>query len=73
MDGNALREARHARELTLRQLSEATGIALSTISDIEHGRIEAPGYETVVKLAGALGVPPSVLWPVEVPPIAVNS
>jgi transcriptional regulator with XRE-family HTH domain len=72
MNGQALRAARQDRKLTLQQLAAASGIALSTISDIEHGRIEAPGYETVVKLAGALGLDPSSLWPVDVPPPAAT-
>lgn len=72
MDGTALRAARLSRSLTLRQLSDASGVALSTISDIEHGRIEAPGYETVVRLARALDTDPAALWPLELPP-AVNS
>jgi transcriptional regulator with XRE-family HTH domain len=72
MDGKALRAQRLDKQLTLRELADASGVALSTISDLEHGRIEAPSYQTVVLLAGALGMDPADLWPVELPP-AVNS
>lgn len=72
MNGAALRDARLQRGMTLQGLSQQTGVDFRTISDIEHGKIAAPSYDKVVKLARALGLDPEQLWPVEIPP-AVNS
>jgi transcriptional regulator with XRE-family HTH domain len=51
--GARLREARKARELTLVQLSERSGVAVSTISKAERGEI-ALTYDKFAALAGAL-------------------
>src|SRR5215469_2996862 len=53
--GARLREARKARELTLMQLSELSGIAVSTISKAERGDI-ALTYDKFAALAHALNV-----------------
>jgi transcriptional regulator with XRE-family HTH domain len=53
--GARLREARKARELTLAQLSELSGIAVSTISKAERGDI-ALTYDKFAALAHALNV-----------------
>ncbi|MEM5446481.1 helix-turn-helix domain-containing protein [Paraburkholderia guartelaensis] len=53
--GTRLREARKARDLTLMQLSELSGIAVSTISKAERGDI-ALTYDKFAALAHALNV-----------------
>jgi transcriptional regulator with XRE-family HTH domain len=52
--GQAIKEAREHRGLSLRQLERLTGLSASQISQIESGRPANPGWETVVKLARAL-------------------
>lgn len=53
--GNRLRKARHKRNLTLKQLSEKTGLALSTISKAELGQVTL-SYEKFVVLSVALSI-----------------
>jgi transcriptional regulator with XRE-family HTH domain len=53
--GARLRQARRSRELTLAQLSDLSGIAVSTISKAERGDI-ALTYDKFVALAHALNV-----------------
>ncbi|CAJ0691461.1 helix-turn-helix domain-containing protein [Ralstonia wenshanensis] len=53
--GARIREARKARGLTLQELSERSGVALSTISKAERGDI-ALTYEKFAGLAQALGL-----------------
>jgi mannose-6-phosphate isomerase-like protein (cupin superfamily)/DNA-binding XRE family transcriptional regulator len=53
--GARLRQARKARELTLMQLSEVSGVAVSTISKAERGDI-ALTYDKFAALAHALNV-----------------
>lgn len=75
MNGELLRNTRLDQRLTLQELSRRTGVDFRTISDLEHGRIQNPSYDSVVKLAQALGLEPSSLRPVELPgeaPEAVN-
>ena len=64
MNGALLRELRLNRRYTLQQLEDLSGVDQRTISDIEHGRNQKPAYDKVVSLAQALGVEPSLLWPV---------
>lgn len=55
-----LRRLRRESVLTMRELSERSGVSLDTILKLEHGSREArPG--TLRKLAGALGVEPQEL------------
>jgi transcriptional regulator with XRE-family HTH domain len=53
--GRRLRALRNARNLTLRDLSERSGVSINTISLIERGET-SPTVSTLHKLAGALGV-----------------
>ncbi|WP_084156248.1 helix-turn-helix domain-containing protein [Clostridium akagii] len=53
-----LRELRSEQKLTLKELSEKSGISLSFISDIENER-RTPSIEKLKILATVLGVPPS--------------
>ncbi len=53
-----LREARLRRLLSQRDLAEQAGVALKTVVDVEHGRIE-PRLSTMRRLCEALDVEPS--------------
>lgn len=50
-----LREIRVKKGLTQQELSARAGIAQGVISDIENGATQNPRFDTVVKLADALG------------------
>jgi transcriptional regulator with XRE-family HTH domain len=52
---DALRRLRGGARLTLKELSERSGIAASTLSKIENGQL-SPTYEKIVLLADGLGV-----------------
>ncbi len=60
VDGMRLRELRERRALSLRELSELSGVSYNAIWRIEVGRTGAQP-RTVRRLAGALGVEPSDL------------
>jgi transcriptional regulator with XRE-family HTH domain len=60
VDGRVLRRARRDRALSQQDLSEATGVAQATLSDLERGK-RAARASTVRKLAEALGVEPKEL------------
>jgi transcriptional regulator with XRE-family HTH domain len=53
--GVNIRRYRAAEGLTLKQLSERSGVSIATISKIENGRISG-GFETIYKIARGLGV-----------------
>lgn len=56
-----LREIREEKGLTIRGLSDASGVAINQIERMEQNSIN-PTIETLCKLAKALGVPASVLF-----------
>lgn len=56
-----LRAARQRRGLTQEQLESASGVSQTVISKIERGESIAPTFETVIKLADALGIDPRAL------------
>ena len=53
--GRRLREARHRKKLTLKQMAQSTGLALSTIAKAELGQVTL-SYEKFVVLAMALDI-----------------
>lgn len=53
--GALLRELRRKRNLTIEQLGEKAGVDASVISRAETGK-RAPTGDTLIKLAGPLGV-----------------
>lgn len=53
--GGAIRRFRETRGLTLKALSERSGVSIATISKIENGKITG-GFETIYKIARGLGV-----------------
>ncbi len=54
--GEALREARVARRITLRQLGKFTEKSIGYLSDIEQGRRRPPDLETVNKMEDLLNI-----------------
>lgn len=50
------RQCREACKLTQEQLSAAADVPQTTISVIERGGVANPRFDTVAKLAGALGL-----------------
>ena len=64
VDGEMLRWWRKKRLLTLRSLSERSGVAYATIHAIETGKQE-PRPSTVLRLARALDVEPDALMETE--------
>ncbi len=54
--GNQIRRLRNQRELTLRELSEMTGLSKPNLSQIENN-IVTPPVSTLLKISTALGVP----------------
>jgi len=59
--GRRIREARHARQLTLEQVAALTGRNAGQISRIERGRIPHLPVSTLWNIAKALGVKPGAL------------
>jgi transcriptional regulator with XRE-family HTH domain len=66
-----LKEARELAGLTQRQLSDLTGVLVSSISDVEIGRIQRPSHEFVVRAVrglhkhGLRGVTAEQIFPVD--------
>jgi transcriptional regulator with XRE-family HTH domain len=54
--GDRMRAARRRRELTLREVSEATGISITYLSDLERGVLANPTLDKLVGIARSLGV-----------------
>ncbi|WP_068778207.1 helix-turn-helix domain-containing protein [Paenibacillus sp. GM2] len=54
--GNYLRSLRKGKDMTLKQLSEATELTIGYLSNIENGRRGIPSPEILKKLADPLGV-----------------
>lgn len=64
-----LRQLRRDAGLTLQQVSEKTGLALSTISKFENNH-SSPTYENIVRLAEGLGIDVSELFSTHPQPMA---
>ena len=65
--GEKIRKARKDRKLTLQNLSDSVGVAVSFLSDIENGK-KQPSLETLEKITAALKVPLHTLFSESVPP-----
>lgn len=63
--GSRIREERRRRGLTLRDVSVASGVSSARLSEIENGH-HVPDLEQVVRIAGALGLPPDYFLPADV-------
>jgi transcriptional regulator with XRE-family HTH domain len=59
--GDYLKQRREQKHLTLRQVEEDTGIQNAYLSQLENGKIASPSPKYLHKLAGAYGVPYSML------------
>ena len=59
--GQRIRELREERELTVRALSDRTGLAENSIARIERGE-RMPGAASVEAIARGLGVSPGELF-----------
>ncbi len=59
--GHQVRELRKARELTVRVLSDRTGLAENSIARIERGE-RMPSAESIEAIARGLDVAPGVLF-----------
>jgi XRE family transcriptional regulator, regulator of sulfur utilization len=55
--GERMRTARRTRGLTLREVSEATGISVTYLSDLERGTLTNPTLDKLVLIGRALKVP----------------
>jgi transcriptional regulator with XRE-family HTH domain len=64
--GARLRALREARRLSIKALAEASGLAVNTLSLIEHGK-SSPSVSTLQQLAAALRVPISAFFTPEAP------
>ena len=64
--GKKLRDLRKQRGITQEQLAEAALISVDFLSLVERG-INAPSFETLEKLTGALDVPVKQLFDFEDP------
>jgi len=53
--GHRLRQIRAERHMTLRQLSELSGLTRSFLSQVENGRV-SPSVASMQKIAGGLGI-----------------
>ncbi|HLX89898.1 MAG TPA: helix-turn-helix transcriptional regulator [Acidimicrobiales bacterium] len=54
--GDRLRRWRSDRGVTLRDVSEVSGISIAYLSDLERGKLANPTLDTLTALAAALGV-----------------
>lgn len=59
--GNLVKHLRSKRGMSLRQMTEATGISESYINRIENSVRICPSYPVIEKLATVLGVAPNLL------------
>ena len=64
--GGRLRALREARQLSIRALAEASGLAVNTLSLIENGRT-SPSVSTLQQIAVALSLPISAFFTPETP------
>ncbi len=60
-----LKTARALKGITQEKLAALSGIDQTTISAIECGKNKNPSWETVSRIAKALGVPPEEIFPVK--------
>lgn len=55
IDGKKIRSARIEKEMTLKKLSEISGVTRKTISEIENGKKRKIRFSTIDQIARALG------------------
>ena len=60
--GQRVREERQTQKLTLGDVAQRTGLSIAKLSQMETGALVLD-FETLVRIAGALGVAPDTLLP----------
>lgn len=60
--GKKIKELRNKKDFSARELSERSGVARSLISQLETGKRQSTGMDTVYRLAKALDVPLSCFF-----------
>lgn len=61
-----LKTARTLKGFTQEKLANLSGIDQTTISAIECGKNKKPSWETVLRIAKALGVDPEEIFPINI-------
>lgn len=56
MIGENIRKLRQQKKLSQEKLARLTGISLNTLTKIESGFTKRPAFETIYKIAKALGI-----------------
>lgn len=54
--GKMLKDARHEKHLSLREVEGITGLSNALISQVENGRIKNPSFHSIVSLCSLYGV-----------------
>lgn len=70
--GLRIKTIRQARELTLEQVAELSGVSISTLSKIEKGQVSA-SFDTIAKIASAFDYSLAELFADELPAPSVTS
>lgn len=60
--GRNIRQLREARNWSLTELSKKSGLAISTLSELENGHRQIGRKNTLEKIAAAFDVTVSALW-----------
>lgn len=60
--GKKIKKLRNKKEFSARELSERSGVARSLISQLETGKRQSTGMDTIYRLAKALDVPISYFF-----------
>jgi len=60
--GDKIRLLRKENNISIRKLSEMTGLSKSTLSDIENNKSKKPTVDTIERIAKALQIPISELF-----------
>lgn len=68
--GKKIKELRNKKDFSARELSERSGVARSLISQLETGKRQSTGMDTVCRLAKALDVSPSCFFSDESDPVS---
>ena len=63
--GKKIKKLRNKKKFSARELSERSGVARSLISQLETGKRQSTGMDTIYRLAKALDVPLAYFFPDE--------
>jgi len=59
--GQTLRELRHSKGISQRDLAKRVGVDFSYISKVENDRLPPPAADTIIKICDTLSAPPDEL------------